>query len=107
MNQKKHLPLNRREFIRAGAKAAAVLPAATMLGTRTARAEEKLLVDLPDQAFMVQALQYVSVSAKPDQNCTNCQFYTPGEGGTGKCQLIPVGLVSDGGWCMSYVKKVQ
>ena len=62
---------------------------------------------MPDQAFMVQALQYTDTSDKADQNCTNCQFFTPGEGGTGKCQLIPVGLVSDGGWCVSYVKKVE
>jgi len=56
---------------------------------------------------MVAALQYVNESAKPDQKCTDCQFYTPGDGGKGKCQLFQKGLVAEGGWCASYVKKAS
>lgn len=107
MKEHKQLPLSRREFIRAGAAAAAALPALALLGTRAARAEEKLVTDMPDQAYMVQALQYLDVSNRPGENCLNCQFYTPGESGTGKCTLIPVGLVSEGGSCASYVTKVE
>jgi hypothetical protein len=99
--------MNRREFIKTGLTAAAVLPIAnTVLRPGIAHAEDKLVTDMPDQAHMVQALQYVNVSEKADQNCANCQFYTAGDGGTGKCQLIPIGLVAEGGWCASYVKKV-
>ena len=100
-------PLTRRQFIQAGATAAALLPASALLASRAARAEEKLVTAMPDQAFMVQALQYVDTSVTPDQNCIKCQFYTPGNEGTGKCQLIPVGLVAESGWCTSYVKKVE
>ncbi|NRA07593.1 MAG: high-potential iron-sulfur protein [Myxococcales bacterium] len=107
MKERKQLPLSRREFIQAGAAAAAALPTAALLGARAVRAEEKLVTDMPDQAFMVQALQYLNVSDRPGENCANCQFYTPGEGGTGKCTLIPVGLVSEGGSCASYVTKVE
>jgi len=107
MKARRSVALNRREFMKTSAKAALLLPATALLGARTARAEDKLVTDMPDQAYMVQALQYVNVSEKPGQKCTNCQFYTPGEGGMGKCQLIPVGLVKDGGWCTSFVEKVQ
>ena len=55
---------------------------------------------------MVSALQYVNESAKADQRCDNCQLYTAGEGGKGKCQLFPVGLVASGGWCSSWAQKV-
>ena len=108
MNRPNAGAMSRREFIKTGLTAAAVLPLAnTVLRPGLAHAEEKLVTEMPDQAHMVQALQYVNESDKPDQNCTNCQFYTPGEGGTGKCQLIPIGLVADGGWCASFVEKVQ
>lgn len=107
MKEHQQLSLSRREFIQAGAAAAVALPAAALLGTRAARAEEKLVTDMPDQAYMVQALQYVNVSDRPGESCANCQFYTPGEDATGKCTLIPVGLVTEGGSCASYVTKVE
>lgn len=66
----------------------------------------ELVTDLAAAAPMVAALQYVNVSAKPDQNCANCQLYTAGEGGVGKCQLFPQGSVKEGGWCASWAQKV-
>ena len=46
------------------------------------------------------------------QNCANCQLYLQGgmdvdgrEGKWGKCALFPEGLVSEAGWCNSWVPK--
>ena len=98
--------MSRRDFMKTGLTAAAALPVvATLVRPGVARAE--LVTELPDQAAMVGALQYVNESTKPDQNCTNCQFYTPGEGGVGKCQLFPVGNVAEKGWCASWAKKLE
>ena len=55
---------------------------------------------------MVTGLQYVSKSVKADQNCGNCQLYTAGEAGTGKCMRFQQGLVAEAGWCISWAKKV-
>jgi hypothetical protein len=100
--------MNRRDFIKNGLVAAAVLPIAdAVLRPLAARADDtKLVTELPDQAAMVTALQYTNESEKADQDCEGCQFFTPGADGTrGKCQLFPIGLVTSKGWCASYVKK--
>ncbi len=41
-----------------------------------------------------------------DQQCSNCQFFIPGETPTanGTCQFVE-GSISPQGWCTSYVKK--
>ena len=100
--------MNRRDFIKTGLTAAVVLPVAdAVLRPLAARADDtKLITELPDQAAMVAALQYVNESAKADQTCLDCQFFTPGsDSARGKCQLFPIGLVTSAGWCASYVKK--
>ena len=102
--------MSRRDFIKTGVTAAALLPVAgALLRPTPARAEEeKLVTDLPDQAPMVAALQYTNKSDKPDPTCKNCQFFTPqGDGAPGKCQLFPVGLVGAEGWCASWAKKLS
>jgi hypothetical protein len=98
----------RRDFLRTGLAASVLVPVAgIVLGARPARAEdEKLVTETPAVAATVQALQYRNQSDKPDQHCSNCQFFTPKGGGHGKCQLFVQGLVSETGWCMSYTKKV-
>jgi hypothetical protein len=50
----------------------------------------------------VEALQYVKESTRPDQQCSNCLFYTAAEGGLGKCQLFLQGYVDERGWCSSW-----
>ncbi len=67
--------------------------------------EKKLVTEVPASAALVSQLQYVNESAKPDQNCTNCMFYSDEGGGLGKCQLFPQGYVKAAGWCMSWAKK--
>ncbi len=106
MRDESRKAMDRREFLKASLTATAALPVAgVVFGARTARAED-LVTDIEAVKPTVAALQYVHESAKPDQNCLNCQFYTAGEGGAGKCQLFPQGLVKEGGWCMSWTKKV-
>lgn len=98
--------MDRRDFLKAGLTATAALPVlGAVFAARTASAED-FVTDIEAMKPTVAALQYTHESAKPDQNCTNCQFYIPGDAGTGKCQLFPQGLVKDGGWCASWTKKV-
>ncbi|MDP6075436.1 MAG: high-potential iron-sulfur protein [Myxococcota bacterium] len=87
---------------KAAAPAAPPVPAASPPGGGT----EQLITEIAGSAAMVQALQYVNQSAKPDQNCGNCQLYTAQSGGVGKCQLFATGLVKEAGWCASWAAKV-
>lgn len=99
--------MDRREFLAAGITAAAVVPG-VLMSARTARAEgDQLVTDIEANAPMVTALQYVNESTKEGQNCAGCQLYTAGDGGRGKCQLFPTGVVTDVGWCASYAPKVS
>lgn len=65
-----------------------------------------LVSQLPEQAPMVAALQYVDASPNPDQRCANCQLFSAAEGGVGKCQLFATGFVREGGWCASWAQRV-
>ena len=100
--------LDRREFLKTSLTATALLPLAGVAFGATAAhaADDQLVTEVPASGVMVTALQYTNESAKPDQNCANCQLYTTGEGGKGKCQLFQQGLVTEGGWCASWTKKV-
>lgn len=107
MRDESRKAMDRREFLRAGLMATLALPVAgVVLGARTARAEDELVTEIEAMKPTVAALQYVHESAKPDQSCKNCQFYTAGADGKGKCMLFPQGLVEETGWCMSWTKKV-
>ena len=53
----------------------------------------------------VQAHQYVKESTPPDQQWSNCLFYTAADGGLGKCQLFPQDYVAERGWCSSWAVK--
>lgn len=43
--------------------------------------------------------------AAKNQFCESCMFFTKVDAKWGNCQIIPSGLVSTMGWCMSYAKK--
>lgn len=96
--------MHRREFMAAGLTTAALLPGA-LLTPKPAGAAE-LVTDIDANAAMVAGLQYVNKSVKADQTCGNCQLYTAGEADTGKCQLFVQGVVTEAGWCASWIKKV-
>jgi hypothetical protein len=108
MSERKHDAFTRRDFLRTGLSAGALIPVAGLVLQAPAAwaEEEKLVTETPAVAATVQALQYRSVSDKPDQHCSNCQFFTATAGGRGKCQLFVQGLVEEKGWCMSWTKKV-
>jgi hypothetical protein len=106
MSDRKEPALSRRDFLRTGLAAGALLPVAGLvLHAPAARAEDKLVTETPAMAPTVQALQYKAVSDKPDQHCANCQFFTPKSGERGNCQLFAQGLVEAKGWCTSWTKK--
>ncbi len=69
--------------------------------------ESRLVTEVAAVASVVSALQYVNQSARPDQNCANCQLYTAGSGQRGKCPLFAQGLVTEAGWCVSWVARVS
>jgi len=50
----------------------------------------------------VAALQYVHQSARPDQRCGTCLFFSAGSAERGTCKLFAQGLVEAGGWCTSW-----
>ncbi len=108
MTHDRERALDRREFLKAGFAATALLPlAGVAFGAAAAHAaDDKLVTEIEAAGIMVTALQYTNESAKPDQNCGNCQLYTAGEDGKGKCQLFQQGLVTEAGWCASWIKKV-
>ncbi len=105
MDDSKH-SMDRRGFLRAGLASAAALPVvASTFAARRARAEDDVSA-IAANKMMIDSLQYVEASTKEGQTCGNCQLYTAGEGGTGKCMLFQQGVVAEKGWCMSWAQKV-
>jgi hypothetical protein len=106
MREESRNTLDRREFLKAGLTAAAALPiAGALFGARSARAQS--VMEVESMKPTVQALQYTDTSDKFFNDTATTEIYTPGEGGSGKCQLFVEGTVTDGGWCMSWTKKVD
>jgi hypothetical protein len=66
-----------------------------------------LVTEIEAVAPMVAALQYVHESPIADRQCGNCQLYTPGPDGRGRCQLFAQGLVRESGWCASWVPRTS
>ena len=115
--------VTRREFLERVAILGAAVGAAPLLaacgtdagtGTTNTGSGQAGTIDCTDPARLTDAevktrtdLQYVEASAKPDQNCLNCQQYTvaEAEGTCGKCTLVP-GPINPVGWCISWVQKV-
>jgi hypothetical protein len=70
-----------------------------------ATGQQRLVTEIEAMRPTLQALQYTNASARPDQQCSNCLFYTAAEGGRGKCQLFTQGVVAERGWCSSWSAK--
>jgi hypothetical protein len=99
--------MDRREFIKLGLTAGALLPiVGATFGAATARAsEDKLVTEIAENGMLVESLQYVNESKTEGQSCSTCMLFTAGAGGRGKCQLFQQGVVSEKGWCASWSKK--
>ena len=99
--------LSRRRFLAATGAALGlgpVLAACGGGGVPTAASCEGYAELTETQLASRQALQYVDVSERADQNCANCRVYNQPEGGSpcGGCQLF-AGPVSPKGWCSGWV----
>lgn len=98
--------LTRRQVGRAGLGLVLAVGGVSLGWRRAFAADEPYVTDVPESAAIVQALQYVSKSAKPDQQCASCALFVADAGATkGKCALFAKGLVSAEGWCSSWSKK--
>ncbi len=86
---------NRRDFLRAVPGAFAVAAgAATILTGRSAKAQKA-----PKNAVAYQN------EPKGDQNCANCSFYIPADGGgAGQCQVV-AGDIDPNAWCNLWSKR--
>jgi len=94
----------RREIGKLGLGLAAAVGGLS-LGARVARAEDKLVTDMPEHATLVSGLQYTNESPYPDKQCKGCVLYTAVDDTKGKCTLFPTGLVSATGHCASWAAK--
>ncbi|MCM0605782.1 MAG: high-potential iron-sulfur protein [Xanthomonadaceae bacterium] len=120
--------LNRREFIKSGAFAVALVPAIGALMSACTKKEDGATTSaapsinggpLPESDPVAMALGYVSDGAKADkvrfpkkataegakQNCSNCIQYTSINASSGKCAIFPKNTVSSNGWCNSWMAK--
>ncbi len=96
--------IKRRKFVSMMTAGAAVIPVSALVASLPSRADDMPAVD-PESA-QAQALQYVSESENPEQNCLNCTLYTGAEGeDMGGCPLFPGNAVMAAGWCSAYVPK--
>ncbi len=95
--------LTRREIIRTGILAGALLPVAGLVAGRAVAAD---LPDLDVADPTAKALGYVLKSVKAGQDCTGCaQFVGKTGDATGGCKIFPGKRVAGAGWCSAYVKK--
>ena len=97
-------PVTRRHFGQLGFGALL----ASLVGglPRRVRADDHLLVtDLPENAPILSATQYVNETAQPGKNCGNCILYQAGDGGRGKCPIFAKGSVPENAWCISWSPK--
>jgi len=94
--------IKRRKFVTLMGTGAAVVPLSALVASLPSHAADPL-VD-PSSAA-AKGLQYVSESAKADQNCSSCVLYTAGEGDMGACPLFQGSQVLGSAWCSAYVPK--
>ena len=105
MNSNDETPrgITRRRFHQLGA--AAVVAAATPWIAHPARGDERRVSEIPENAALLEGIQYVPESAKEGQRCANCLLFQPGEDGVGKCQILMQGVVPETAWCVSWAAK--
>jgi len=101
---------SRRRFLRAGAGAVALIPAAELLLRGSAQASSHL-PKLDPSKSPADSLNYThdateSQRAAPDHVCRTCRHYL-GEPGAqwGGCNVFQGFLVNADGWCGAYIAK--
>ncbi len=105
----------RRDFLKAAAVGAAVIPVGTaVLRSAPAAAQELPRLTLEDPAAV--ALGYVHDAANVDtgkfpryeagQACSNCNLISGDDGASWRpCAIFPGKLVANEGWCSAWVPK--
>lgn len=113
-NEKTERRLSRRHFTKLGlGAAAAVFGGSVLSGTAAAGHHEEgegdgaspLVTDVPDNASLLAAVQYVAVSEIDGKNCANCQLLLQRDGDVGRCGLFQKGKVPVAAYCTSWIKK--
>lgn len=97
--------ISRRDFHRLGA--GLLIGAAVPGMARRASADDhtELVTAYPANEPILAAVQYVNETAIPERACSGCALYQPAADGRGKCGLFQKGLVSEQGWCTSWIAK--
>ncbi|MFK7997206.1 MAG: high-potential iron-sulfur protein [Granulosicoccus sp.] len=94
--------IKRRKFVTLLGAGATVIPVSALVASLPSHAAEPVN---PDSA-QAKALQYLSESENPEQNCGNCTLYSGGDGeAMGPCPLFPGAAVMSAGWCSAWVPK--
>lgn len=98
----------RRALLGAAVSSAVLIPLASLVGARSAQAEERLSEDDPQ----AKALEYVhdasaskSPKRKQDQFCKNCNLVQSDSGEWRPCAIFQGKLVNENGWCTAWVKQ--
>lgn len=103
-------PLNRRRFLSAIGIAAGAGLVATAPGPAAAQSAKPLLRRNNPRAVALgyrENHQQVDTAAwpkkQPDQQCGNCQLFTPDGDGNGQCSIFSSHRVQASGWCNAWL----
>jgi hypothetical protein len=93
---------NRRDFLTWCASLPIIATLAVRAGAAPACVDPDELTS-SEQALR-NSLEYTNRSPDPKKTCGGCNFFTPGDGGCGKCQALN-GPVDAKGRCSSFTPK--
>ncbi len=94
--------VTRRELGTLAAGAALAALGVSPMAARAAADDSTLVTEIPANAGLIKAVQYVDQSAKAGEICSGCILWQGGDARRGKCPLFQQGVVSAGGWCSSW-----
>jgi hypothetical protein len=96
--------ITRRALMKGGLVAGALVPVAGLFINTAAYGGDSPALDPSEPT--AKALNYVTKSAKADQNCANCsQFKGKAGDAMGPCAIFPGKSVASAGWCSGWLKK--
>jgi High potential iron-sulfur protein len=96
--------ITRRALMKGGLVAGALVPVAGLFINNAAYGGDSPALDPSEPT--AKALNYVTKSAKADQNCANCsQFKGKAGDAMGPCAIFSGKSVASAGWCSGWVKK--
>ncbi|MCA9581510.1 MAG: high-potential iron-sulfur protein [Myxococcales bacterium] len=104
--------MKRRDWIKRTVSLPVVMSGAAAFVVACGGEEKKAALSCTDVSGLSDAdktmraqQEYSDKSSKPDQSCSNCNFYqAAGQGACGTCQVIK-GPIHPAGWCKLWAKK--